>query len=215
ASFQKPLASKVALTSHMLKVAKLFQEPEQSLILSFGKLNADDVADKSLSRTTVQPITQPKAPTDLKSQKNRIPPSSKPKYSYESLEASKSAEEQVNHPKTAEAKKESGLDSMVDVTFDKIIDEYDQKNKATKEEPESPYDTESEIKIIKRFQPTQPADDDAQITFLGSEPYHMEIDQTLKKVNSDEIDFGLQSMPNDELASLSGFEAEDSDDEGS
>nr|GFA78933.1 hypothetical protein [Tanacetum cinerariifolium] len=110
-------------------------------------------------------ITQPKAPTDLKSQKNRIPPSSKPKYSYESLEASKSVEEQVNHPKTAEAKKS--------------------------------------------------ADDDAQITFLGSEPYHMKIDQTLKKVNSDEIDFGLQSMPDDELASLSGFEAEDSDDEGS
>ncbi|GJY68476.1 hypothetical protein Tco_0471458, partial [Tanacetum coccineum] len=56
--------------------------PKQSLILSSEKANADDGADKSLSRTTLQPITQPKAPTDLKPQKKRIPPSSKPKFSY-------------------------------------------------------------------------------------------------------------------------------------
>ncbi|GKB11695.1 hypothetical protein Tco_0845618, partial [Tanacetum coccineum] len=110
--------------------------------------------------------------------------------------------------------KESGLESLGDVTFEQIMDEYDQKNKAAQEVPESPYDTESEIKIIKRFQPSQP-DDDAQITFLGAEPYDMEIDQTLKKADSDETDSGLQSMPDDDLASLSGFEAEDSDDEGS
>ncbi|GJR09135.1 hypothetical protein Tco_0791787 [Tanacetum coccineum] len=41
----------------------------------------------------------------------------------------------------------------------------------------------------------------------------MEIDQTSKKDDSDETDSGLQSMPDDDLASLSGFEAEDSDDE--
>ncbi|GKE05290.1 hypothetical protein Tco_1397308 [Tanacetum coccineum] len=83
ASFQKPLASEVALTSHMLKVAKLSEElTEQSLILSSEDVNADDGADKSLSRTTVQPITQPKAPTDLKPKKKRIPPSSKPKSPY-------------------------------------------------------------------------------------------------------------------------------------
>ncbi|GKB82125.1 hypothetical protein Tco_0949020 [Tanacetum coccineum] len=58
ASFQKPLASEVALTSHMLKVAKLSQEPENSLIFSSEEVNADDGADKSLSRTTMQPITQ-------------------------------------------------------------------------------------------------------------------------------------------------------------
>nr|GEX40177.1 copia protein [Tanacetum cinerariifolium] len=82
AFFQKPLASEVPLTSHMLKVAKLFQEPEQSLILSSEKVNADDSTDKSLIETSVQPITQPKAPTDLKPKKKRIPPSSKPKSSY-------------------------------------------------------------------------------------------------------------------------------------
>ncbi|GKF98292.1 hypothetical protein Tco_0297075, partial [Tanacetum coccineum] len=80
-------------------------------------------ADKSLSRTTMQPITQPKAIIDPKTQKKRIPPSSKPKSSYkvmvillkkqvgetqhaeetvatvdatQSLKASESAEDQVN-----------------------------------------------------------------------------------------------------------------------
>nr|GEV75364.1 hypothetical protein [Tanacetum cinerariifolium] len=51
-----------------------------------------------------------------------------------SLDAFKSAEEQVNQPKTAEAikdeVKESGLKSIGDVTFDQIMDEIDQKNKA-------------------------------------------------------------------------------------
>ncbi|GKC40215.1 hypothetical protein Tco_1052599 [Tanacetum coccineum] len=35
-----------------------------------------DTADKSSSRTSVQPVTQSKAPTDLKPKKKKIPPSS-------------------------------------------------------------------------------------------------------------------------------------------
>ncbi|GKE64458.1 hypothetical protein Tco_1518619, partial [Tanacetum coccineum] len=66
----------------MLKVAKLSQEPELSFILSYEKVNADDTADKSSSRTSVQSVTQPKAPTDLKPKKNTISPSSKTKSSY-------------------------------------------------------------------------------------------------------------------------------------
>ncbi|GJU28923.1 hypothetical protein Tco_1172512 [Tanacetum coccineum] len=176
ASFKKPLAFEVALTSHMLKVAKLFQESEQYLILSFKKVNIDDGADKSLFGTS--------ATADAT----------------QSLGASESAEDQVNQPQIADA--------------EKIMDEYDQKNKAAQEDPEKPYYTEFEIKIIKRFQHSQPADDDAQITFLGFKPY-IEIDQTSKKANSDETDSGLQSMPDDDLASLSGFEAKDSDNEDS
>ncbi|GKA17198.1 hypothetical protein Tco_0697035 [Tanacetum coccineum] len=61
ASFQTPLPSEVPLTSHMLKVAKLSEEPEQSLI---------------------PPFRESKAPTDLKTKKKRIPPSSKPKSPY-------------------------------------------------------------------------------------------------------------------------------------
>ncbi|GKF70450.1 hypothetical protein Tco_0203507, partial [Tanacetum coccineum] len=107
-------------------LAKLSQQPEQSLILSFEKVNANDDANKSLSRTTIQPVTQLKAPTDLKQKKKKKPPSSKPKSSYKvrvilprtqvietqyaeetvatadatkSLDASESAEEQGNQPK--------------------------------------------------------------------------------------------------------------------
>ncbi|GKA81683.1 hypothetical protein Tco_0788375 [Tanacetum coccineum] len=132
ASFQKPLASEVPLTSHMLKVAKLSEEPEQSLIPPSRKVNDDDTADKSLSRASVQPVTQPNAPTDLKIKKKRIPPSSKPKSPYKvrviipkkqvaqtqhaevtvattdatkSLVASEVGEEQVNQSTVAEAEK--------------------------------------------------------------------------------------------------------------
>ncbi|GKE12948.1 hypothetical protein Tco_1416499, partial [Tanacetum coccineum] len=132
ASFQKPLASEVPLTSHLLKVAKLSEEPEQSLITPSGEVNADDTADKSLSRDSVQPVIQPKAPTDIKIKKKKNPPSSKPKSPYkvkviipkkqvtktrhaevivattdttQSLEASESAEEQVNQSTVVEVKK--------------------------------------------------------------------------------------------------------------
>ncbi|GJW82356.1 hypothetical protein Tco_0146331 [Tanacetum coccineum] len=140
ASFQKPLAYEVPLTSHMLKVAKLSEEPEQSLIPPSGEVNADDIVDKSLSRASVQPVTQSKAPTDLMIKKKKTPPSSKTKSPYkvrvilpkkqvtetqhaevtvatadatQSLEASESAEEQVNQPTAAEAEKV--LDQKVEV----------------------------------------------------------------------------------------------------
>ncbi|GKC79116.1 hypothetical protein Tco_1129890 [Tanacetum coccineum] len=107
----------------MLKITKLSQELEPPLILSSEKVNADDTADKSSSRIFVQPVTQPKALTDLKLKKKKIPPSSNPKSSYKvrvillktqvietqhaeeivatanatkSLDTSKSAEEQAN-----------------------------------------------------------------------------------------------------------------------
>ncbi|GJT98748.1 hypothetical protein Tco_1094266 [Tanacetum coccineum] len=61
---------------HKLQNGKKNKEP------NICYMNADDDADKSLSRTTVQPVTQPKALTDLKTKKKQIPPSSKPKSSY-------------------------------------------------------------------------------------------------------------------------------------
>ncbi|GJU47050.1 hypothetical protein Tco_1204316 [Tanacetum coccineum] len=202
ASFQKPLASEVPLTSHMLKVAKLFQEPKQSLILSSEKVNANDSTNKSLSGTSVQRISQPKAPTNLKAKKKRILPSSKPKSSYkarvilpkkqvaetqhaeetkatadttQSLGASESAEDQVNQPNTIDAEKvldqnvrvevkESGLESMRDVTFDQIMDEIDQKNKAAQEKPESPlyFMPDDDLVSLAGFETPDSADNDSQ-----------------------------------------------------
>nr|GEY59412.1 retrovirus-related Pol polyprotein from transposon TNT 1-94 [Tanacetum cinerariifolium] len=49
ASFQKPLASEVPLISHMLKVAKLSEEPEQSLLLPSGEKK-------------IPPFSKPKSP---------------------------------------------------------------------------------------------------------------------------------------------------------
>ncbi|GJZ73708.1 retrovirus-related pol polyprotein from transposon TNT 1-94 [Tanacetum coccineum] len=205
ASFQTPLAFEVSLTSHMLKVAKLFQEPEHSLILSSEKVNDDDGADKSLSGNTMQPVTQPKAPTDLKLKKKKILPFSKPKSSYKarvilpkkqvaetqhakesvattdatkSLGASESAKEQVNQPKTVEAEK-------------------------------------LEINIIKKFQPRH-LDDDAQITFMGVEPSHFEYNQSKSTMHgASDSDSGLRLMLDDDLASLTCFETPDSADDDS
>ncbi|GJY21094.1 hypothetical protein Tco_0393660 [Tanacetum coccineum] len=140
ASFQKPLASEVPLTSRMLKVAKLFEKPEHSLIPPSEKVNVDDGVDKFLSETTVQPVTQPKAPTDLKTKKKRISSSSKPTSPYKvrvilpkkqvvetqhaevtvattdatkSLVASELAEEQVNQPLTVEAEKRMAILNLI------------------------------------------------------------------------------------------------------
>nr|GEU94293.1 hypothetical protein [Tanacetum cinerariifolium] len=79
----------------MLKVAKNF-EPKKSFLLSFGEVNADSVADESLSRTAVQSTSQPKEKTDTKSRKKKIPSSSEPKtyiYVNQSLDAFKQTEE--------------------------------------------------------------------------------------------------------------------------
>ncbi|GKG29806.1 hypothetical protein Tco_0419704, partial [Tanacetum coccineum] len=97
-----------------------------------GEVNADDTADKSLSRASMQPVIQSKTTNDLKTKKKKIPPSSIPKSPYKvrvilskkqvakthhtevtvatvdatkSLEASKLAEEQGNQPSAAEAVK--------------------------------------------------------------------------------------------------------------
>ncbi|GJZ87142.1 hypothetical protein Tco_0658752 [Tanacetum coccineum] len=58
---------------------KKSKEAYKSLILPSGEVNTDDFADKSLSRTNVQPVTQSKAKTDKKSRKKKNLASSKQK----------------------------------------------------------------------------------------------------------------------------------------
>nr|GFD16171.1 hypothetical protein [Tanacetum cinerariifolium] len=65
----------------------------------------------------------------------------------------------------------------------------------------------SEIKVIKRFQPTQ-MDDEDQITFLGTE--YDDMDQCVVEL----ADSDLHSMHDDEVASIFGFETDDSNKEG-
>ncbi|GJV75123.1 hypothetical protein Tco_1506707 [Tanacetum coccineum] len=103
--------------------------------------------------------------------------------------------------------KSSGPTSHGDVTFEQLMDEFDKKQSAAIEESESPYDTESEIKVIKRFQPTQ-IDDEDQIIILGAERNDM--DQRM----DEPADSDLHSMPDDEVVSISGFGTDDSNEEG-
>ncbi|GJU97025.1 hypothetical protein Tco_1326296 [Tanacetum coccineum] len=56
-------------------------KPIKSLIPSAEEVNVDEASYKSLSRTSVWSLTQPKAPTDKKTKKKLNPPSSKPKSS--------------------------------------------------------------------------------------------------------------------------------------
>nr|GEX13353.1 uncharacterized mitochondrial protein AtMg00820-like [Tanacetum cinerariifolium] len=74
-SFKTPSAPEVPLTFHMMKVAKLLPEPQETLILPSRGVNAENTADKSLSETSMQPIGQPKVPNNKKSKKKKNAPS--------------------------------------------------------------------------------------------------------------------------------------------
>ncbi|GJT15514.1 hypothetical protein Tco_0874220 [Tanacetum coccineum] len=241
ASFQKPLASEVPLTSHMLKVAKLSKEPEQSLIPPSGEVNTDDTADKYLSRASVQHVTQFKATTDLKIKKKKIPPSSKPKSPYKvrvilpkkqvtktqqaevtvattdatkSLVASELEEEQGNQLSAAEAEKvlDQNVEEEKDAEFmameevaeeqslkfpivEKLLDEADKLNKAVQETPECPYDTKSKIKVLKSFLTNHISKQQDQTMHDSKETTDIHEDS----------DSDLQSMPDDDLGSVSGL----------
>ncbi|GKF07663.1 hypothetical protein Tco_0041887 [Tanacetum coccineum] len=104
-TFKPTWKNKTALTSHMCKVADLLPEPIQSLIPPFGEVNGDDTADKSLSETSVPPVTQPKAPTTKRPRNKKILSSTQPEHAEEfvvttnetkSVDASESAKVQGN-----------------------------------------------------------------------------------------------------------------------
>ncbi|GJU58297.1 retrovirus-related pol polyprotein from transposon TNT 1-94 [Tanacetum coccineum] len=211
---------------HMFKVADLSPEPLQTLIPPSGEVNADDIADKSLSRTSVPPVTQPKAPTVKRLRKKKIPSLTQPKVS-PTNRIETSSPSPATHPQSteefvatadpprcleaselAEEKKDVGAHSLEVPTFEQLMDEVNKQNKSMSETPESPYDTESGIKFIKSFkvatifgslsihlETDQTAN--ANITFLGSRPTTIELDDS----GSD-----LYSMPSDDMASLTGFE---------
>ncbi|GKA13221.1 reverse transcriptase domain-containing protein [Tanacetum coccineum] len=65
-------------------------------------VNPDDGADKSLSRTTLQSVTQLKAATDLKQTKKKIPPSFKPKSSHKAQKGVEELKRNVTDDKAKE-----------------------------------------------------------------------------------------------------------------
>ncbi|GJW39412.1 hypothetical protein Tco_0065257 [Tanacetum coccineum] len=99
-SFKTPSASEVALTSHMLKLAKISTVPEQTLIFPSKEVNAGNITDKSLSETTESKSKKKVDETQHAEESVATIDAIK------SLEASRSAEELRNQPKPADAEKE-------------------------------------------------------------------------------------------------------------
>ncbi|GKD80679.1 hypothetical protein Tco_1347518 [Tanacetum coccineum] len=83
-------------------------------------------------------------------------------------------------------------------TVTQLLDEV---NKAAQETPDSPYDTELEIKVVKSF-----------FTSHLSKLQDQTMNDYKESGIQEDFDSGLQSMPDDDLRSVSGFEAADSDD---
>ncbi|GJT43592.1 hypothetical protein Tco_0952307 [Tanacetum coccineum] len=116
----------------MLKLTQISKEPGETLILPSKGVNTGNIIDKSLSRTTVHPVGQSKAPTDKRSKRGKIHLYLNPRHqkllgnqlqrnkslrlsmlrnqwppddATKSPEASGSAEELKNQPKLTDAKR--------------------------------------------------------------------------------------------------------------
>ncbi|GJW05703.1 hypothetical protein Tco_1568126 [Tanacetum coccineum] len=122
------------------------------------------------------------------------------------LDASESANEQGNQPKTAIAKKvqEDIVDEAEHFVKEKEVDDEFTKSRirslgnVTFEElhrnaEESPYDTKFEIKIVKRFN-LHHSDDDDQIKFMG--PIYSDMEDDIE-AQSDGIKITLTNSSKD------------------
>ncbi|GKA16338.1 hypothetical protein Tco_0696085 [Tanacetum coccineum] len=180
------------------RIAKLSEEPEQSLIPPFGEAYADDTIDKSLSRAFVQPVTQSKATIDPKTKKKKIPPSSKPKSPYKVRVLNQNFKEEKDAEFVAmkEVAEEQSLEFPI---VKQLLDEADKLNKAIQETLESLYDTESEIKVVKSFLTSH-------ISKLQDQSMHDS--EEIADIHEDS-DSDLQSIPDDDLRSVSGFDTAD------
>ncbi|GJW78495.1 hypothetical protein Tco_0140177 [Tanacetum coccineum] len=95
------LLHKVTLTSYMIQVANLLNEPKKTLILSTEEVNADNIANKSLSGTVVQRSKPKKTVTETQHAEKSVATTDTTK----SLEASELAEKIANHPETIDTGK--------------------------------------------------------------------------------------------------------------
>ncbi|GJR02960.1 hypothetical protein Tco_0525944 [Tanacetum coccineum] len=139
-------------------------EPFKSLFPPSGDVNVDDIADKESSSsprvTDTQPAKEPEATVDAT----------------QSIDASESAEELRNHPKTADA-----IKGMI------LLD-------ANLDANESPFDTESEIKFIGKEVP--------KFIYIGSQVNEGDTQGTGLSIFDQVIlttDSNIEFMPSDEI----------------
>ncbi|GKD42786.1 hypothetical protein Tco_1267431 [Tanacetum coccineum] len=196
-SFDKPLSfnlddfSTIIDLKHSKNLVPL--PPKETVKAALATLGLVDENDTSISSTNLA---------------NSSPPAEKPVAiadATQSIDVSESAEKLGNHPKPADAEKEevreSGLKSMGDVP----LDEFGRAD-ANLDADESPFDTKSEIKFIRKEVP--------KFIYNGS---HVNKDATKGFSLSNQViqkaDSDLESMPGDEIESLSEFEADESNDD--
>ncbi|GKC13097.1 retrovirus-related pol polyprotein from transposon TNT 1-94, partial [Tanacetum coccineum] len=184
-----PSKSEVSLTSHMLKVAKLSKEPDESLILPSEEVNAEATADKSQSGTNVQPLSQPKAPTAKKSKKKKILSSTQPKVSNDSRE--------MNPPSTTTHIQATKEFLVIAVPIQSL---------------EASVTVEVQDNHLKVADTTEVLEKNVEKDYLSRVQDHTINDYKESTGIQEDSDSDLQSMPDDDLRSVSGFEAANSDD---
>nr|GEU97917.1 hypothetical protein [Tanacetum cinerariifolium] len=221
-TLKTPLENKVPLTAHMCNVAEISLQPLQSLIPPSGEVNADD---KLINKEEENP-TSSKLKSSYKVRvilpKKQVSKTQHAEVTVAIVDATKSlvafelAEEQVNRPSTTETKKvlitimEENIEEKEDArdhslyipTVEQLLDGVDKQNTAVQERP---FDTKSKILVVKTFQAskniqkeTKPTSD-AEVTLMGSRPIDMNLQNAY-------FEFELDSMLDDDLQSLSGFE---------
>ncbi|GJZ11244.1 hypothetical protein Tco_0546003 [Tanacetum coccineum] len=234
-TFKTTWKNETSLTSHMCKVADLLPEPIRFLIPPSGEVNADDTADKiskssstqdthlQLAEEFVVTVDATKSLDAFKSgevQGNQLG-TADAKKNIPSMHEIRSLYELYSlrlRDQNIMEEEDAGVHSLEEPTFKQLMDEVDKLKEVAQEKPKSPYGTESEIKIIKSF----------QVNIVSNS---LLIHQGLQRSTSDDInviditpkddeegdasDSDLRSMPSDNLASLTGFETPDSDDEAS
>nr|GFA39770.1 hypothetical protein [Tanacetum cinerariifolium] len=171
----------------MPKVAKLYQELEHSLIPPSGEVNVDDTTDKSLSRAFEKPVTRPKAPTDLKTKKKKIPSSSQPKSLHKvrvilpkkQVAETQHAEVKVatltppREPEKIIEMEEDAEDKSIKIsTVEQLLDKVDKQNKAVQETSEKsnaenllPIPSKCEVSLEDEIECDMPAKDDCSPVF--------------------------------------------------
>ncbi|GJU69137.1 hypothetical protein Tco_1255396 [Tanacetum coccineum] len=193
ATFKKPTSSKVPLTSHKRKVAKLDNELQ---VTSSKGANIETSSAMYLSRTSKHPASVQKAKPNKK--RRHAEGTEVTTNTTKSLDASMSAEEQENQPQTADAAKAHTPENDT-------LDSEEQDNVVTEEinmgddgtefdtADENPFDTKSEIKFVKIYKPVTD----------NEEPLFTSKESDIKE------DSELASIPDDEIGSPSAFQTSD------
>nr|GFB77310.1 hypothetical protein [Tanacetum cinerariifolium] len=146
----------------------------------------------------MQPVTQSKTPTDLKTKKKIIPPSSKPKSPYKNRAIH--SKKQVTKTQYADVIVATANTTKSLVASELVLDQnVEEKGKDVR------FVAIEEIKIIKSYQ----AAAIFSLQFIHQSSLFYE-DKDAKERDAYDSLSGLRSMPDGDLAFMTGFKTQDS-----